>query len=98
LIGNGDLLERRVIPYAPFLSISEVGSLEMPSSHTLAPGDDVAHSPGENGSRAQERLSMDVDIFSSTTVSAHSSNEIWEILTSMNMLRELRIRGGIAAT
>jgi hypothetical protein len=76
LIGNGDLLERRVIPYAPFLSISEVGSLEMPSSHTLAPGGDVAHSPGENDSQAQERLDMDVDISSSTTSSVNSSIEM----------------------
>jgi hypothetical protein len=41
----------------------------MPSSHILAPGGDVAHSPGENDSQAQERLDMDVDISSSTTSS-----------------------------
>jgi hypothetical protein len=70
--GKG-LLERRVIPYAPFLSISEVGSLEMPSSHTLAPAGGFAHSPGENDSQAQERLDMDVDISSSTTSSIISS-------------------------
>jgi hypothetical protein len=71
-----DLLERRVIPYAPFPSISEVGSLEMPSSHTLAPRVCAAHSPGESDSQAQERLDMDVDISFSTTLSAHSSIEI----------------------
>ena len=45
----------------------------MPFSHILAQAVDVAHSPEENDSRAQERLNMDVDISSSTTSSAHSS-------------------------
>jgi len=69
----------------------------MPSSHTLAPGADVVHSPKENDSRAQERLGMDVDISSSTTSLADIKSKK-EGLASINMFSEERTRGGIAAT